>query len=84
MSFIPMIKAVFSASLLRSSVSHDSSEIILICLFDDQETFINIINNENSCATFLIRKFNRKYIFCNINVFTVTFHLFNLFFLSLL
>ncbi len=27
MSFIPVIKAVFSASLLQSSVSHDPSEI---------------------------------------------------------
>jgi len=31
MSFIPVIKAEFSASLLQSSVSHDPSEIILIC-----------------------------------------------------
>ncbi len=37
-------KAVFSASLLQSSVSHDPSEIILICWFAAQETFIiNII-----------------------------------------
>ncbi len=31
MSFISVIKAEFSASLLQSSVSHDPSEIILIC-----------------------------------------------------
>ncbi len=34
--FIPLIKAVFSASLLQSSVSHDLSEIILICRFAAQ------------------------------------------------
>ncbi len=44
-----MIKAEFSASLLQSSVSHDPSEIILICWFAAQETFL-IINVENSCA----------------------------------
>ncbi len=32
-------KADFSASLLQSSVSHDPSEIILICWFAAQETF---------------------------------------------
>jgi len=38
-----VIKAEFSASLLQSE-SHDHSEIILICWFDSQETFIiNII-----------------------------------------
>ncbi len=46
--YIPMIKAEFSVSLLHSSVSHPS-EIILICWFDAQETFlIIIINVENS------------------------------------
>jgi len=29
-----VIKTEFSASLLQSSVSHDPSEIILICWFD--------------------------------------------------
>ncbi len=49
--FISVIKAEFSASLLQSSVSHDPSEIILICWFDAQETFIIIIINvENSWA----------------------------------
>ncbi len=38
-----MIKAEFSASLLQSSVSHDPSEIMLICWFAAQETFIIII-----------------------------------------
>ncbi len=32
---------------MRSSVSHDPSEIILICWFAAQETFINV---ENSLA----------------------------------
>ncbi len=45
-----MIKAEFSASLLQSSVSHDPSEIILICWFTAQETFLIINNFENSCA----------------------------------
>ncbi len=40
----------FSASLLQSSVSHDPSEIILICWFAVQRTFIIIIDVENSCA----------------------------------
>ncbi len=31
LQFISVIKAVFSASLLQSSVSHDPSEISLIC-----------------------------------------------------
>ncbi len=45
-----MIKAELSASLLQSSVSHDPSEIILICWFAAQETCIIIINTKNSCA----------------------------------
>ncbi len=40
-------KTEFSASLLQSSVSDDPSEIILICWFAAQVTFIII---ENSCA----------------------------------
>jgi len=44
-----VIKAVFSASLLQSSVSHDPLEIMIIWWFDDKETFIIIIINvENS------------------------------------
>ncbi len=31
-------------------MSHDSSEIILICWFAAQETFLIIINVENSCT----------------------------------
>ncbi len=37
-------KAEFSASLLQSSVSHDTSEIILIYWFSAQETFL-IVNS---------------------------------------
>ncbi len=39
-AFIPM----------HQEMSHDPSEIILICWFAAQETFIIIINVENSCA----------------------------------
>jgi len=42
MSFIPVMKAVFSASLLQSSVSHDPSEITLIWWSDAQETWLSI------------------------------------------
>ncbi len=41
-------KVEFSAELLKFSVSHDLSEIILICWFS-QETFLIIINVEISC-----------------------------------
>jgi len=41
-------KAEFSASLLQSSVSHDPSEILIICWFDAQDTFIIIINVQKS------------------------------------
>ncbi len=37
----------FQQPLNQSSVSHDPSEIILICWFSAQETFIIIINIEN-------------------------------------
>ncbi len=43
-------KAEFSASLLQSSVSHDPSDMILICWFAAQEIFLLIINFGNSCA----------------------------------
>ncbi len=45
-------KAEFSASLLRSLVSHDNpSEITLLCWFASQKTcIIIIILNENICA----------------------------------
>ncbi len=38
------MKSEFSASLLQSSVSHDPSEIIIICWFAAQQTFLVIIN----------------------------------------
>ncbi len=57
-------KAEFSALLLQSSVSHDPSEIILICRFTAQETFLIIIN---------VVLLNFLEIFCNIiHGFTVT------------
>jgi len=43
-------KAEFFTSLRQSSVSHDPSEIILICLFAAQEIFLININVENNCA----------------------------------
>ncbi len=43
-----MAKLNFQQALLPSSVSHDPSEII--CWFAAQETFLIIINVENSCA----------------------------------
>jgi len=43
-------------SLLQSSMSHDPSEIILICWFAAQETFIFSISVENSCAGNFIGK----------------------------
>ncbi len=46
-----MLKLNFHQSVLKSSVSHDSSsEIILICLFGVQETFLIITNFENIYA----------------------------------
>jgi len=48
-----LIPAVFSASLLQSSVSHDPSEITLMWWFDAQETFLIIIYVENSCAAYI-------------------------------
>ncbi len=45
MSFIPVMESWISASLLQPSLLHDPSEIILICWFAAQETFIIIIIN---------------------------------------
>jgi len=42
-------KFEFSASLLQILVSHNPSEIILICLFGPKETIL-IIDVKNSCA----------------------------------
>ncbi len=48
--FMHSIKAEFSVSLLQSSVSHDPSEIILICWFADKETFLIIISVETQSS----------------------------------
>ncbi len=40
-------KATFSSAILQSLVSHDTSEIILICRFGVQVTFLTIINVKN-------------------------------------
>jgi len=45
-------KFLFQHPLLQSPVSHDSSEIILICGFAAQGTFIIIINGKNSYCYF--------------------------------
>ncbi len=52
-----MIYSCDTKPLLQCSVSHDPSEIILICRFAAQEAFIIIIiiiiiNIENSCAAY--------------------------------
>jgi len=39
--FVHDVKAEFSASLLQSSVSHDPSEIILICCFAAKNIYIS-------------------------------------------
>ncbi len=44
------MQAEYSASLLQASMSHDPSEIIIIYWFATQETYLMIINVENSCA----------------------------------
>ncbi len=41
MSFVAVIKAEFTASLLQSSVSHNPSEIILICRFAAKKHFLS-------------------------------------------
>jgi len=45
-----MAKLIFFS--IQFSVSHDHSEIILICWFSAQKTFIIIIRVENSNANF--------------------------------
>ncbi len=39
-----------STPVFKVRDTHDSSEIIIICWFGDQETLIIIVNVENSCA----------------------------------
>ncbi len=45
-----MVKLIFfyQQALLQSSVSHDPSEIILICWFGAKETFLINMHIENS------------------------------------
>jgi len=55
-----VIKAVFSALLLQSSVSHDPSEITLIW-FDAQETFSIIINVKKPLCYFIFFYFSGSF-----------------------
>ncbi len=55
MSFIAVFKAEFSASLLQCSVSHDTSEIILICCFAPQNTFLLLLSMRCSNTKFIHR-----------------------------
>ncbi len=55
--------AEFSASLLQSSVSRDPSEMILICWFGAQQTFIVII-----IIIINFEKFKNKFVLLNIFV----------------
>ncbi len=43
-------KPIFLQPLLQSLVSIDPTDIILICWFSDQESFL-IVNAKNNCAT---------------------------------
>ncbi len=45
-NFFAVIKAVFSASSLQSSVSHDPSEIILIYWFAAQKTLLSMLKKK--------------------------------------
>ncbi len=66
MQFIPVIATLsFQQSLLQSSVSHDPSEIIIICLYVAQETFINIISN-TLCIMYYKSSFNALIMLCNV------------------
>ncbi len=64
--------AEFSASLFRSSASHDFSEIILISWFAAQETIIIINNVENSYIYFQYSFMNRKFTRMAFNIFYIT------------
>jgi len=48
--FIKIIPVMVNLSLLQFSVPHDPSEIILICWFGAQESFICIIKGKNGCS----------------------------------
>ncbi len=51
-NYYVMAKLNFQQPLRQFSMSHYSSEIILICWFGEQETFLIIIIVEKSCAAF--------------------------------
>ncbi len=72
-----MAKTKFSASLHQFSLSQDTSEIILICCFAAQETFLIIINVELLNIFVDCFCFDEYKVFEIINVFTVTFDQFN-------
>ncbi len=61
MLFISVIKAVFPASLLQSSVSYDPSEIILRCWFAAQETLL-IITNVKKLLLLIFCEKNMNYV----------------------
>ncbi len=81
MYFIPVIRAVFSASLLQSSVSHDPSEIILICWCAAQLWSI-IIGSQLLIVVLIIISVNREWTAfiwnaCFVTYMSVTFDQFN-------
>ncbi len=70
MSFISVnAKLNFQQPILQSSVSHDPPEIILICWFGAQETYLILINIENvyviNSERYLINIFIFLYFHCN-------------------
>ncbi len=68
-----MIKAEFSPSFLQYSVSHDPSEIILICWFAAQETFLIILNFEYCyAASYFCEKWYNS-VLCKIKTYTFIF-----------
>ncbi len=82
-----MIKAEFSASLLQSSVSHDPSEIILICWFAAYETFLLFVENSCSllfCGHLVFQDFvmNRKYKITEFTYNRIFWHIINAFTLT--
>ncbi len=58
-------------------MSHDPSEIILICWFAAQEIFIIIINVENSHTDTKVYLVLKTFFYYNVKVYTNTFEQFN-------
>ncbi len=82
--FIPVIKAEFPASLLQFSVSHDPSEIILVCRFVARKHFLLSVLITfallNIFGNFFMKEQHlfKIQIFCYIiHLFTTTFDQFN-------